>query len=328
LRQKKPPLSFFVPFLLISILPIIGRPAQAVETIDRILVVVNDEIITERELRLATEPLVAQFRATLSGPELDRKTAEAKEMILYQLIDDRLVRGAAKREGVEVNEEEVDAMVSDVREKFPNEQAFQELLRQQGLTFKSLRDRFEDKILKRRMADIAVRSRIAISPGEVKQYYDDHKEEFKGPERVRIRHILIRVAPERPDEQAHELSLSILDQIDNGMSFEVLAERYSEAVESQKGGDMGWVDRGQFMERIDREIFTLNVGGHTAPIRSQLGFHIFKVVDKQASVIRPFKQVRQRVESLLYKQRTDTKMKQWIEALRKDAYIAFKTDRV
>src|SRR3989338_2915483 len=186
------------------------------ETLDQILVVVNDEIITEKDLRTATEPVIAQYRATLSGHEFQEKVAETRERYLEEMANERLIKSAAKRESIEVEEKEVDEMMQDVRKKFPSDQVFERVLGEQGLSFSKLKDRFRDQILARRVVDIKVRSQITISPGEIRDYFNQRQGEFKAPRKAQVRQILVRAGENRSDEEARELAASIIQELDKG----------------------------------------------------------------------------------------------------------------
>ncbi len=299
--------------------------AFAAVTLDEIIVVVNDEIITEQDLRGAVEPIVAQYRATLSGAQLDEKIAVVRQNLLETLIDDRLIRSEAKKEKVTIDEKEVDEMMTDVRKKFPTQEVFEAVLREQGLSIAKVRERFKDQILSRRMVDMKVRSEISLSPGEVKSYFDAHLQDFRAPQKVRVRQILIRTGEgHRTAEEAEALAASILSEVQGGASMEELARRYSEASEGPDGGDLGWVEKGQFADQIDSQIFTLKEGQTTPPIRTQLGYHLFKVEAMKESETRSFEQVRPKIESILYRKKTSDKLSAWLQDLRKNAYISRK----
>ena len=302
-----------------------ARAEESSVTLDRILVVVNDEIITEQDLRAAAEPLIAQYRATLTGAALEEKVIEIRQKVLDGLIDDRLVSSQAKKEKIQVDEKEVDEMMADVRKKFPSQEVFETVLRQQGVSVAKLRERFRDQILGRRTIDLKVRSEITISPGEVRDYYDTHPDEFRAPEKARVRQILVRVGEgHRPSEEAEALVRSILDEVQKGRSMEDLARRYSEAAEGPDGGDLGWVEKGQFVEHIDQEIFGLQINQVTAPIQTQLGYHLFRLEARKPPEIRSFDQVRPRIESVLYRKKTAERLTLWLKELRTNAYIARK----
>jgi len=298
---------------------------RATETLDRIIVVVNDEIVTEQDLRSAAEPILAQYRATMSASEYEEKSGDVRKRVLDSLIEDRLIRSVAKREKVEVDEIEVDQMMEDVQKKFPSKEIFERVMREQGMSFTKLRDRFRDQILNRRMIDLKVRSEVLLSPGEVREYYDANSAQFQSPASAHVRQILLRAGEQRSIAEAKELANSIIAEINKGIPMEDLAKKYSDSSEAAQGGDMGWIEKGQFVEHIDEQIFRLDVGQRTDPIESQIGVHIFQVIEKKAAEQRTFADARLRVEAIIYRKKTAEQLKKWLTELRKNAYIAYQS---
>ncbi len=291
---------------------------------DRILVVVNDEIITESDLRSAMEPIAAQYRASLSGEELNERLRAAEEGFLNTIIDDHLIVSAAKREpNVTVEELEIDAVFDEFRARFPSEDVFQRVLTEQRISFKKLRDRFRDQIMKRKMIDYKVRSRISVSPGDVHDYYHAHPDEFVRPGRARVRHILIRIGDRYDEKEAGELAGAIYKKAAEGDDFAGLARAYSGAANAEAGGDMGWVEKGQFRGDIDEALFALEVGGVATPIHSQLGYHLFKVEDREPPAQLPLEEVQKLIERSLFNKRAGELLDHYLAELRHDAYIAY-----
>jgi len=322
-RHRKPAAAAFLSVLLLLAAPHHAAAATQ-QTVDRILVIVNDEIITESDLATVLQPVVTRLRASMGGRDLYEKVEEARIYYLRQLVDDRLIISAAKLMDIEIEESEVDEMMSDMRKKFPNQEAFEALLREQGLSVRRLRERFRDDILKRKAIDFKVRSRVAVSPGEIKKYYTDHEEEFRGSPELKIRQILIRTGVTRSEETAEATAEFIAKKLDEGADIAALAREYSEGVEAADGGDMGWIKQGQFMERIDDVLMGLEPGKHSGPIKTQLGFHIFKIEDKTNTEPIQFEDVRGKIANRLYGERTKELLTEWLDELRKDAYIEHK----
>lgn len=298
-------------------------------TVDRILVFVNDEIITESDLQQALQPIAARIRATTDPALQEDKITEIRKRILEQMIDDRLLTSAARAmkvndKGLEVKEEEVDDMLEDMRKKFPSEEAFDEVLREQRLSYKKLRDRFKDELLRSRAIDFKVRARVNVSPGEVSEYYNRNKDAFRGPAEARVKQILIRSGSIRSEEAAKELAQSIREKLIAGGDMAALAREYSEGSEKENGGDMGWVKQGQFLERLDRAIFKLGPGEVSEAVKTQLGFHLFKSEESRPAELLGFEDVRDKIQSLLLKKKSADLLKAWLEELRKDAYITRK----
>lgn len=308
--------------LLLFVLSLSAR-AQASEVVERILAVVNDEVVTEQDLQIVMAPVLAQYRTMYTGAEYDDKVRETRQEFLNKVIDDKLILSEAKRKKVIVKEEEVDEMMADVRNKFPSREAFLATLGEQGITEKKLWDRFRDQIITQKLVSYEVKSKVSVSPGEVNEFYKAHEQEFKQGDRVHLQHILVR-SSSRSEEEAKALADDLMAQLASGKPFEELAKAHSEGAEAADGGDMGWVEKGQLMGEIDQQVFSLEAGKLAGPIQSSLGYHIFKVVERKQDSIKPLSEVRPEVQDLLFKQKLRDRLESWMKSLKKNAYISIR----
>ncbi len=307
-------------FLLAALL--CPHPAPA-EVVERILAVVNDEIVTEQDLEIVMAPVVAQYRTMYTGAEYDEKVREVREEFLSKVIDDKLILGEAKRRLVIVKDEEVDEMMAEVRNKFPTREAFVSAIEEQGLTEKRLWNRFHDQLMTQKFVTYEVKSKVSVSPGEVNDYYRAHEQEFKQGDQAHLQHILIRTST-RSDEEAKTLATDLIAQLAAGKPFEELAKAHSEGAEAAEGGEMGWVERGQLLGEIDEKVFALNTGELAGPLQSTLGYHIFKLVERKEVSVRPIADVRPQIQDILFKQKLKDKLESWMASLKKNAYISIR----
>ena len=301
-----------------------ANPAHSSEVVEKILAVVNDEIITDHDLDMVVAPVAAQYRTIYTGSELDVKMGMARQDFLNKLIEDRLILSEAKRKQVVVKDSEVDEMLTEVRNKFPDREQFLKALEDQGLSEKRLWNRFRDQTMTQKFVNYEVRSKVAVSPGEISAYYKAREGDFTQGDRVRLQQILVREGS-RSEEEAKSFMDTILGQIKAGKPFDELAKTYSEGTEAKEGGEMGWVERGQLLGEIDEKIFSIPVGEATPPIKSALGYHLFKVLDKQEASIKPLADVRSEIQDLIFKEKVKRKLDTWIAGLRKNAYISIRS---
>ena len=293
--------------------------------IDKIVVVVNSEIITQREIDIMLAPIYNQYRTTYQGEELIRKLEEVREAIIKQLIEDRLILSEAKKQNITVEEKEIDARINDIRNKVGGDKELDSMLHQQNLTVNELRARYKEKLMIRKLIDHKVGAKIIITPLEVKNYYNDNKEQFLSPEEVQLRQILIKIKPgQGGQEESLRRAREIIKRIKEGCDFGGLAKEYSEGPSVEDGGIMGYVKRGDLMPQIEEIVFNLKDGESTEIIQSTLGYHIFKVEQRKLRRIKELPEVRQDIEEYLYRDKADKRLRGWIDSLAKSAYIEFK----
>ena len=293
--------------------------------IDRIVVVVNNEIITQREIDIMLAPIYNQYRTTYKGEDLIRRLEEVREAIIKQLIEDRLILSEAKKQNITVDEKEVDERIDDIRNKVGGDKELDAMLHQQNLTVNELRARYKEKIMIRKLIDRKVGAKIIITPLEVKNYYNENKEQFLSPEEIQLRQILIKVKPgQGGQEESLRRAREIVKRIGEGCDFGGLAKEYSEGPYVENGGIMGYVKRGDLMPQIEDIVFDLKDGESTGIIQSTLGYHIFKVEQRRLRRVKELPEVRQDIEEYLYRDKADKRLRGWIDSLAKSAYIEFK----
>ncbi len=307
-------------FMILAVLSPLRAQAEVVE---RILAVVNDEIVTEQDLEIVMAPVVAQYRTMYTGAEYDEKVKEARQEFLSKVMDDKLILGEAKRKLVIVKDEEVDEMMTEVRNKFPTREAFLSAIGEQNLTEKKLWNRFRDQLMTQKFVNYEVKSKVSVSPGEVNDYYKANEQDFKQGDQVHLQHILVRSST-RSEEEAKTLADELMMQLTAGKPFDEIAKASSEGAEAAEGGEMGWVEKGQLMGEIDEKVFSLQPGQLTGPIKSALGFHIFKLVERKDVSVKPIADVRPQIQDILFKQKLRDRLESWMQTLKKNAYISIR----
>ncbi|MCX5665940.1 MAG: peptidylprolyl isomerase [Candidatus Omnitrophica bacterium] len=315
--------------IISTLMIIIGLAAFAAyahaAVVDKIVVVVNNEIITQREVDMMLAPIYEQYKTMYKGTELIKMLEDVREKILKQLIEDRLIFSEAKKLNIVINDKEVDAKVDEMKSKVGTEVDLENMLHEQNLTLNELRARYKEKIMIRKLIDQKVGAKIIITPLEVKNYYNNNKDSFMQPEEVRLKTILIKPNKERGDEAGSlQLLKDIVKRLKEGCEFEGLAKEYSDAPGAADGGMMGYVKKGDLMPQIENIVFSLKEGEITDIIQSPLGYHIFKIDEKKIRRMRELPEVRQDIEEYLYREKASQRLKGWIDSLAKSAYIEFK----
>ena len=299
-------------------------PKAQAEIIDKIVVVVNDEIITRGEVDRVLTPIYKQFKSVYEKDELIEKLEEARKNILERLIQDKLLLNEAKKMDLEIEESEIDEKMEEVIGRFASEEEFKKAIAQQNIVVSELRNKYKDRLLIDKVIDIEIRKNISVTPNEVVNYFADHKEDFRETKKIKLRSILIKIDDARSEREAQKLANEILSRLTQGGDFALLAQMYSNGPYADKGGDMGWVKEGDLMEKVNDIVFSLKENQISGIIKTGLGFHIFKAEKLEDEKLLSFPEVKEKIEQFLYKQKINEHLAKWIDELKENAYIAFR----
>ncbi len=311
-------------YFLISVCLILISTLACAEVIDKIAIVVNNEVITQGEIDRLLAPIYEQYKPLYHGDELIQKLEEARQKIIEQLIEDKLMLSEAKKLNIEIDDRDVEGRLDETIKRFGPKERFEQALSEQHLTLKDLRSRFKEQLMTRRLIDQKIGSRIMVTPVEIQNYYDKHINEFVQPEEIKLWNILVKLKPGLNAEKASELAKEILKRLQTGEDFAGLAKIYSEGPNAVDGGLMGYVKRGELLPEIEKAVFNLKDGEISDIIQTSLGYHIFKLEERRASRTLPLPEVRHEIEEAIFREKVRGKIKGWIEGLKKNAYIAFK----
>jgi peptidyl-prolyl cis-trans isomerase SurA len=292
---------------------------------EQIVAVVNDEVITYSELDKILSPIFERYEQIYSGAELFSMLQKARRDVLNHLIERALILQEAKRENVRERmgdeiQKQVAQEISKVKSKFPSEEVFLEQLEHQGMTSDEFRTQMEEGALIQAMIGREVSSRCAVSPGEVREYYENNKKEFTEEEKYHVFQIWIREDPEKPggaEKQAKEL----IKKLEKGEPFDKLARKYSSGPYAKAGGDWGYISRGHWNCELENAAFCLEPGTHSGIVKTDLGYHIVKLGEKKSPSLIPLDKIYKDIENRLFQEKVDTKRKEWIERLKRHAYI-------
>ncbi|MEK6732435.1 MAG: peptidylprolyl isomerase [Candidatus Omnitrophota bacterium] len=312
--------------ILVIALVFVGLPflASAAETINKFVAVVNDEVITQQDIDQLLAVLYAQYSQEFKGDELLQKMEHVKKDILNQIIEDKLVLSRAKELGIKVTESEIDERLDYIKKGFPSEEEFYKTLETQGVTMANLKDRYRDQIMMKKLVDYEVRSKISVLPSDVSAYYEKHRSDFREGDKYRVKNILIKAKDDVSIELVKVEINDIYKKLKEGGNFDELAKQYSQGPNAEKGGDMGYIEKGQMLEALDNAIFKLKPGEFSEPVKSEIGYHIFKVEDIQYGRQGSLEEAQKDIQMMLFQVKFKEKVNEWLSGLKKKAYICIK----
>lgn len=283
---------------------------------DRIAAIVNSDLIMLSEVRRELAPERERLEKHYRGEELSRRLQMAEAMALTTMIERRLQLQEAKARSVEVGDQEVKQAVKQLI------QQGEKIDDKDPVSTNSVRDQLT--LLK--VVDREVRSGVMVADPEMKRYYQEHRDRFALPEEYTLSQILIK--PRSPDEvaDARAKGREVTALLKQGESFEDLALRYSDGPTASRGGRLGLVRQGELLPAIERGVSNLVPGGISDIIESPEGLHIVRLDDKKPKQFRPFEEVRQEIQALVFQQKSEDMFQSWLADLKNKAYIEIKFD--
>ncbi|MBU1185130.1 MAG: peptidyl-prolyl cis-trans isomerase [Proteobacteria bacterium] len=295
---------------------------------DRIVAVVNDEVITLSELNGAFDPYREKLEAAYQGQEREKALTEARETLLNRMIDALLMQQESRKTGIVVREEEVTEAIKDLLAKRNISQ--EDLLKglaQEGTTLEAYRKEIRDQLMRIKLIRRDIKSKVAVTDEEIGEYYRKHREEYEGKESVRIKQILLPL-PKEEDQAVREKLRADAGEIHrrlmNGESFDQLSAKYSEGPAAATGGDIGYVERGMIIHEVEDVAFKLPLQQISGVIESSVGFHIVQVIDRRGAGIKGIESVREEIREKIDREKMEKKFEEWLEALRKKSNIGIK----
>ena len=294
------------------------------QVVNKVVAVINNEVITQQDVNQLLAVLYAQYVQEYEAGELLDKMEEAKKDILIQMIEDRLILSYAKKLNIRVLEEEIDRKLESVKDGFPSEEVFYNTIETQGITIADLKNRYKDQVMMKKVLDFEVKSRIAVLPSEISEYYEQHREDFKLDEKYKVRHILIKAVSEVDFELAKIEIEGVYKKLREGEDFAKLASLYSQGPNKDKGGDMGFIGKGEMLKELDQVIFNLKPGESSGPIKSKIGYHILKIEDITHSGYLSLEDVQGNIKARIFQKKFKEKLNEWLGKLRSEAYISIK----
>ena len=323
-------LAFAITAMMLFVLPAAAEEKKApegkaaVETAaEDPAALVNGSVISQKELNSELDQ--AAQRISLQGRAMDdTERAALKEQTLEGLIDRELLFQDSRKKGITVEETEVADQITQLKGRFKDEAGFQRALSFMNINEAELKITIERGMAIQKLIQTDVAKDVTVSDDEKKAFYDGHPEYFKVPEQVKASHILIKVDSQADDAtkaKAREKIETVRGKVNAGGDFAELAKAFSEGPSSVKGGDLGFFKRGQMVKPFEDKAFALAPGEVSDVVETRFGYHLIKVVEKKPETVVAYEDVTAKIGEHLSQEKTQQKVKKYVEELRKTAKI-------
>jgi peptidyl-prolyl cis-trans isomerase C len=294
-------------FLLVwLIIALLSACRKQDEPASSVLVRVNERVIS-------FDRFEEDFARHLTARDIVAEEArlELKRSFLAQKINRELILSAADRAAIDLTLAQQEAVVAEHRKDYAADD-FEAMLQERKLTVEIWRR----QLLETRRIEEAIRrlvySDIVISKEAVAAYYHQHRADFDRPQQVRARQITL--ANEADGQQ-------VLGQLRQGLDFAEAARRFSISPDAEQGGDLGFFGRGQMPDAFDAVVFELPIGRISELVKSEYGFHLFRVEERRSAQRLTLNQVQDQIAAHLRAEKEEQAYRDWLQSLRSQATI-------
>lgn len=313
--------------LLALNLPAAAPPADAKPiTIERIVAKINEEIVTLSELQDFIKGEMAELKKRFKGENLENRRRELELTALDLLVEQKLVLQRAKAASVAVSDKELESAVQSVLDK--NGITIEQLtrsLRFRGSSIETFRDKMSKTLLARKIEGREVNFLLSVSEEEIVSYYEANVDQFRIGEARHIRQIFFPVAEKAPknEDEAQRKKAEAVRQavVQGGQPFADVAKKSSEGPAAPRGGDLGFIKKGEIFPEFEKIVFSLPVDKISNVVRTRVGYHVILVQEKRPGKVTPIDQVSGKIRNRLYAEKRAKRRREWLAELKRAAFL-------
>ena len=274
---------------------------------DQVVAVVNNEIITQKDLNDFLNFMRMQYSREFKGKELEEKVQGMKQELLQRLIEDRLILQQAKDEKVVVEPSRVKARIADLKKRYTTDAEFEDDLGKQGLVQADLEKKIREQMLMFAVIQQKVRDKIMVRPDEITDFYDQNKQQFLTPEERQLTMII-----SQDEKQAKELSYYLR----LGKKLEDLATRYTFTINTLS------VWKGEELRKeIEEAVFKLDLGEVSEAVKVDQQYYVFKLENITGSHQLSLIQSQDKIQPYLFERKMQEALNRWLDEIKKQSYI-------
>ena len=320
--------KFFLRFVCaaLCLLAFFHPSVARAEMVDRIIAIVNDDVITFSDLNREGAALFRRITQEAPPEQVEPTLLKAREEILSSLIDKLIVAQRAKKMGVSVGNPEVDSAIKNIieRNKTSPEKFWQQLTLM-GTNEQDYRELIRSQILQDRLIDYEIRSRVVVNEERIHEYYEKN---YAQKMKEDAYHVLQMGFVWKDDSQtakddARRRAEETRQKALAGQDFRTLARQSSDLPSAKDGGDIGVFKKSEMAAYMKASILGLQVGQISTIQETPAGYQFFKLLSDKgdASLQASYETVKEQIRQRLYEETLNSQFQKWVKELRDQAYI-------
>ena len=293
------------------------------ETSNRVVAIINDEVITLYELNKRIEEITGQRSEDIRAVD-ENRFHETRRQILELMINEKIAQEKIIELGIQVTQNQIDAAIENIKKANRlTQEDLLENLKREGITYDKYRETVKNQLERIRLINHEVKSKILIRDEQIVQYYQEHQDLYKVEPEIRIAGIFLK--PENPGDERESEELKkkvddLLARLRNGEDFGKLAKEFSQGPGADEGGDLGVFKITEIDPALLKELKKLPDNGISDPIYRDNVIQIIKLIKWARGGVKPLEEVRDSIYETLFNKEVDERYASWIEDLRENTF--------
>jgi parvulin-like peptidyl-prolyl isomerase len=314
-------------FLFGFFLFLYGPISLSEAVVDRVVAVVNQEIITLSEVEKWINPLKQEIVAE-DRLERRERIEGLRRQVLDKLIEEKLIDQEVKKSGIKISSKEIEATLEEVRRRNAvTQEDLEKALAVEGLTLETYKKQIEKGLQRQKLINWSVKVEAKPGEKELREFYQKNVGRYRTNETYRPSHILLVIPKGATPEEIREIrkkGQKVLEKIKGGEDFGEMALLYSQDASGKNRGDLGYFKKGELFPAFEREALRLKVGEVSGLVRTDFGFHIIKLLDRKGVEPLPYEEVSEKVKADYYDGEMEKAFRQYLSTLKEKSVIEIK----
>lgn len=277
----------------------------------KVIASVNDTIITVEEFQEVLKRLLSDSASLPNSMSNKEDLLELKKNILAQIIEEELILDEAKKMSITSSEAEVSKEIEGIKKDYKDD-AFKDTIVNRYGSMEKWRDEIRKKLLIKKTIDLAAASKVSLTDGDLISYYKEHKAEFRVPEKVKMRMIILSTEDEAG---------KTLRRLRKGEDFTKVAKEVSLDKDNPNAGEFAYYSRGDLPKEFEDVVFSITLARASEVVKTSYGYNIFRVDEKTKARDSSFQEVKGVIAERLKRERGDKAFQEWLFNLKQKAKI-------
>jgi len=300
--------------------------AYSAEVADRVVAVVNEEIISLSELSNAVHPYAERIKSLGYPPEKEREMLfKVREDMLDQLINQKLTDQESKKYGISVSEKELDNAIERVKEvNHYTDEDLRSMLAKEDMTIEGYRSKVKEHLIRSKLLNFAIKSKIIITKDEITSYYKSNIDKYRGEKIYYLKNMIKIIGLSVSDDEKQNIRLKmeeIYDKLKDGGKFEDVSKSYADSEFDIKSIDLGMFKYNELSQEIQEAIKELKSGEFTKVIETEVGYQIIYIEKIEGKPDKSLEEVTPEIQEILFGEVVERKFESWIGDLRQKSHI-------